>query len=171
MDNGNDKRLYLTLGSLKSGVEGLDKKVDEVKQDVRDARNEVNEIKNELVSLNGATVKQGDCVARVQSLHDAINGLQRNLSKKQTRDDNPVVQQPTTQEVPIESADRSLVTKLKDNIGLMVLVLTLMGILVGGGIKIARFMVRVEDLVVKNSMKTKVIYVRPSDAGAKNKRK
>jgi hypothetical protein len=188
MSAEDDKKLYETLGSLKTGMDNLNTKVDDVredfKEDLRKFGEDLSEVKHSVVELNGKTVKQPQYATDVDGIKSSINNLRDDLARKKTRDDYPAVQLnrtgqfdtgETSQLPPVSDVKVSWAKRIRDNAAALTAILGLLGAIGVGLYKITKLMVSVETVLSdqKKEFKarpyTRVIYVKDQakDSGAK----
>lgn len=179
-----DSNLHEKIGFMQADIKNVGAKVDSVarKLDVAADR---------MIQLTSETVKQGECTRRIRLIGDQISSLKDIVAKKQTRENNPSVasflKDPSVvlQRMPEEkesSKKESFSIKLRDNLALVLTIITLFGIMLAGIIKLSHFVVGLETLVKQSeshsaqqtqtlrkeikSMRPKVVYVPVvSDAG------
>lgn len=172
----DDTKLHEKIGFMRADIKNIGEKVSTVIDKVDDAN-------MKLVYLTSSTVKQGECTQRIKMITDQIGTVKDLINRKQTRQDNPVITSDMLSgrdnsqviSIPIgneeDTSRQKWVVKAKENIAFLIAVFTLVGIVIIGGIKFARFIVSVEDVVKNADRKSiKVMYDLREEINNMNRR-
>jgi hypothetical protein len=154
IDHDNDKSLHEKIGYMRADIKNVDRKIDEVKDAVAD--------------LSDKAVTQSECTQRTKAFTNAVGSLREDIARKQTRTDHPAVYpsldtivERLSEVVNVESQDgeepveRSLISRLKDHIGLIAAIVGLLTLLSAGLVKLSHFIVKVDSAIVKSEKMTK----------------
>lgn len=147
-----DSNLHEKIGFMQADIKNVGAKVDSVarKLDVAADR---------MIQLTSESVKQGECTRRIRLIGDQISSLKDIVAKKQTRENNPAIssflKDPSVvlqkvSEAREPSKKESFSIKLKDNLALVITIITLFGIMLAGIIKLSHFVVGLETLVKRS---------------------
>jgi uncharacterized protein YoxC len=151
-----DEKTALTLFKyIRDDVKGAVAKVDAL-------GNKVDEVKDAVTKLKGQAVTKVACDDHHKQVNERLFGISRELKNKQTRERNPSIapllmtQKEITAVGPAPS-NNSLLTKIKDNIAAISVILGFLGILGVGFYKLAHLVVDVERTVKKKNGDHKVL--------------
>lgn len=148
----SDRKFYEKIGSMGADIENLHGKVDRIITKV-DTTNE------QVIKLNTSTVKQKECTQRTRMIADKLSNLKDMIATKQTRQAYPAITAdqtgPILTQFSSETEKKKWYIRIKDNAATLAVILSVVGLVVVGGIKFARFVVTLESIMQKHDVQTK----------------
>lgn len=147
----DDQALHEKIGYIRGSL-------DSVKATVESVASDVKETNKTILDLAQRAVTQVECATRTKAVVDAVNSLQEDIEKKQTREtraiqsptpiiDPAVIADQVYTRIKRNGKDQSLVQRIKDHLGLVTTIGTIIGFLFIGGIKLAYFVVGIDQAV------------------------
>ena len=154
MPTREDDTLREKLGFVQADIKHVSAQVEKIV-------GKVDEANTNIVKLNTLTVKQPECIQRTSIIAEKIDQLKEEVSKKQTRPENPTIRYDTAvfgtsknfEESGKKSGRKPFAVKLKDNAAAILAVFTLLGLLITGIVKFAHVIVTIEETLAKNEKK------------------
>jgi len=159
MPADEDITLHEKIGYMRAGISGVTDKVNRVLKKVED-------VDDKISTLSESTVKHEQCDGRTAKIEKKIDSIIYELGKKQTRQTNPVVGRSAenTERFHIDDLTHTpsaqvpphkpFLARLKDNALAITAVLSLLTIAGVGFLNLARFVVRVENVLEENKALT-----------------
>ena len=150
----DDDTIREKIGSMQSDVRHVSNQVEKV-------ANKLDEANDNIINLRTSTVKQAECTQRTQFIADKLDQLKEEIAKKQTRPDNPAIGYGSgsgifpTPAAPTEfkKPRKSLIVKMKDNLGVILAIITVSGLLIAGVVKFAYVIVTIDKTLKINEKK------------------
>lgn len=166
---GDKFDLGKTIGSIESSVGSIRSTVDKVNSKVDSLGDKLNHLSHAAVKKTECSESCGRVVRKVDSLKVELVGIRGDLSKKQTRQEVPTVPRiaaagsrtssniisPTFEDLSVSVPSKNILQRLKDNALAVTAIVGLITLVGAGFLNLARFVVRVENVLEENKKVTK----------------